>query len=42
MNPEHEYDCMFHDEGIPDAPCNCSDGKIRSGYHEIVEGEVVQ
>lgn len=34
------YDCMFHDEHIPDAPCNCPDGRVRHGSHQIIEGEV--
>lgn len=37
----HAYDCMFHDEGIPDAPCNCAHGQAVPGSYEIIAGEVV-
>lgn len=35
-----DLDCMFHDEGIPDAPCIC-DGAPPFGSHPIVRGEVI-
>jgi hypothetical protein len=36
------FDCMFHDEGIPDAPCNCATGEPILGHHPIVTGKVVK
>lgn len=38
-----DFDCMFHDEGIPDAPCICGPERLaeRGGSHEIVQGSVV-
>lgn len=38
---EVTYLCMFHDEGIPDAPCICDTGKPIPGFHEIIKGEVL-
>lgn len=38
---DRTFDCMFHDEGIPDAPCNCPDDGARAGTHDIVTGKVV-
>lgn len=37
LHPEHPFDCMFHDEHIPDAPCNCADGLPRRGVVAIIE-----
>lgn len=41
MKPPH-LDCMFHDEGIPDAPCICEGMPESFAPVEIVEGEVVE
>lgn len=41
-HPTRDFDCMFHDEGIPDAPCICGpERKAARGSHDIVAGEVV-
>jgi hypothetical protein len=36
-----DFDCMFHDEGIPDAPCNCATGEAMTGSHNIVSDKAV-
>ena len=42
MITTRDFDCMFHDEGIPDAPCICGPKREAArGSHEIVAGEVV-
>lgn len=36
-----DFDCAFHVDGVPDAPCICEGWPEHLGSVEIVKGEVV-